>query len=218
VAEYLNAQIDAGAQAVMIFDSWGGALADGAYQQFSLAYMQQVVSLLKRERRREDPGHRVHQGRRPLDRADRRHRRRCAGPGLDRQPDQARALVGDKVALQGNLDPAILFASPEQITAEVHKVLDAFGKGSGHVFNLGHGISQFTPPENVAAMVEAVHSYSKARAPELETPRPACPAPWGFFIGANGLVIATYTQFFAAEIIGSHFRSPQRRRKCLIFG
>jgi len=164
VADYLNAQIDAGAQAVMIFDSWGGALADGAYQQFSLKYMQQVVSLLKREKDgvkipaivfTKGGGHWVEE---------------IAAIGADAlgldwtaNLTTARALVGDKVALQGNLDPAILFASPEQITAEVHKVLDAFGKGNGHVFNLGHGISQFTPPENVAAMVEAVHSYSKAQ-------------------------------------------------------
>ncbi|MRW90335.1 uroporphyrinogen decarboxylase [Duganella sp. FT80W] len=167
VAEYLNAQIDAGAQAVMIFDSWGGALADGAYQQFSLKYMQQVVSLLKREKDgvkipaivfTKGGGHWIEQ---------------IADIGADAlgldwtaNLSLARKLVGHKVALQGNLDPAILFASPEQITAEVHKVLDAFGKpdanGSGHVFNLGHGISQFTPPESVAAMVEAVHSYSKA--------------------------------------------------------
>ena len=163
VADYLNAQIDAGAQAVMIFDSWGGALADGAYQAFSLKYMQQVVSLLKREKDgvkipaivfTKGGGHWIEQiadiGADAL--------------GLDWTANLAksRQLVGHKVALQGNLDPAILFASPEQITAEVHKVLDAFGKGNGHVFNLGHGISQFTPPENVAAMVEAVHSYSKA--------------------------------------------------------
>jgi uroporphyrinogen decarboxylase len=164
VADYLNAQIDAGAQAVMIFDSWGGALADGAYQQFSLKYMQQVISLLKREKDgakipaivfTKGGGHWVEE---------------IAAIGADAlgldwtaNLTKVRALVGDKVALQGNLDPAILFASPEQITAEVHKVLDAFGKGDGHVFNLGHGISQFTPPENVAAMVEAVHSYSKAQ-------------------------------------------------------
>ena len=167
VADYLNAQIDAGAQAVMIFDSWGGALADGAYQQFSLKYMQDVVSQLKREKDgvkipaivfTKGGGHWIEQ---------------IAAIGADAvgldwtaNLGQARALVGDKVALQGNLDPAILFASPDQIRAEVHKVLDSYGKpsaGNGHVFNLGHGISQFTPPENVAAMVDAVHSYSKAQ-------------------------------------------------------
>ncbi len=166
VAEYLNAQIDAGAQAVMIFDSWGGALADGAYQEFSLAYMQQVVSQLKREK----DGVRI-----PaivFTKGGGQWIEDIAGIGADAvgldwtvNLRQARALVGDKVALQGNLDPAILFASPDQIRAEVHKVLDAFGKpgaNSGHVFNLGHGISQFTQPEHVAAMVEAVHSHSRA--------------------------------------------------------
>ncbi|MBA5686042.1 uroporphyrinogen decarboxylase [Rugamonas apoptosis] len=166
VAEYLNAQIDAGAQAVMIFDSWGGALADGAYQEFSLAYMQQVVSQLKREK----DGVRI-----PaivFTKGGGQWIEEIAGVGADAvgldwtvNLRQARALVGDKVALQGNLDPAILFASPDQIRAEVHKVLDAFGKpgaNSGHVFNLGHGISQFTDPEHVAAMVEAVHSHSRA--------------------------------------------------------
>ncbi|OEZ97083.1 uroporphyrinogen decarboxylase [Duganella phyllosphaerae] len=167
VAAYLNAQIDAGAQAVMIFDSWGGALADGAYQTFSLDYMRQVVSLLQREKDgvkipaivfTKGGGHWIEQiadiGADAL--------------GLDWTANltRARAAVGHKVALQGNLDPAILFANPEQIVAEVHKVLDAFGKpqnGHGHVFNLGHGISQFTPPESVSVMVEAVHSYSRAQ-------------------------------------------------------
>ena len=167
VADYLNAQIDAGAQAVMIFDSWGGALADGAYQQFSLKYMHDVMSQLQREKDgvkipaivfTKGGGHWIEE---------------IAAIGADAvgldwtaNLSKARALVGDKVALQGNLDPAILFASPDQIRTEVHKVLDAYGKpsaGNGHVFNLGHGISQFTPPENVAAMVDAVHSYSKAQ-------------------------------------------------------
>jgi uroporphyrinogen decarboxylase len=165
VAQYLNAQIDAGAQAVMIFDSWGGALADGAYQQFSLDYMRQVVSRLQRDK----DGVRIPSivftkgGGLWLD--------EMAGIGADAlgldwtvNLGRARALVGDRVALQGNLDPAILFAAPEQIRAEVERSLTAYGKpapGSGHVFNLGHGISQFTPPESVSAMVEAVHSFSR---------------------------------------------------------
>ena len=167
VAAYLNAQIDAGAQAVMIFDSWGGALADGAYQTFSLDYMRQVVSLLKRDKDgvkipaivfTKGGGQWIEQI------AD----TGADAVGLDWTANltRARAAVGHKVALQGNLDPAILFANPEQIVAEVHKVLDAFGKpqdGNGHVFNLGHGISQFTPPESVSVMVEAVHSYSRAQ-------------------------------------------------------
>lgn len=165
VARYLNAQIDAGAQAVMIFDSWGGALADGAYQEFSLKYMQQVVSQLQREK----DGVRI-----PAIVFT-----KGGGIWLDEMADigadalgldwtvnlgRARALVGDRVALQGNLDPAILFAEQDQIRAEVERSLTAYGapsSGSGHVFNLGHGISQFTPPESVSAMVEAVHSFSR---------------------------------------------------------
>jgi uroporphyrinogen decarboxylase len=165
VTAYLNAQIDAGAQAVMIFDSWGGALADGAYQTFSLRYMQQILAGLQREK----DGVRI-----PAVVFT-----KGGGIWLDQMADigadalgldwtvnlgTARALVGDRVALQGNLDPAILFAAPDQIAAEVERSLTAYGtpsNGHGHVFNLGHGISQFTPPESVTAMVEAVHSFSR---------------------------------------------------------
>ncbi|HEX8788641.1 MAG TPA: uroporphyrinogen decarboxylase [Telluria sp.] len=165
VTRYLNAQIDAGAQAVMIFDSWGGALADGAYQAFSLAYMQKVLAKLQREK----DGQRIPAivftkgGGLWLD--------DMAGIGADAlgldwtvNLGRARAQVGDRVALQGNLDPAILFAGPDQIRVEVERALTSYGKpqaGHGHVFNLGHGISQFTPPESVTAMVEAVHSFSR---------------------------------------------------------
>jgi uroporphyrinogen decarboxylase len=165
VAQYLNAQIDAGAQAVMLFDSWGGALADGAYQEFSLEYMRKVLAQLQREK----DGVRIPAivftkgGGLWLD--------QMAGIGADAlgldwtvNLGRARALVGDRVALQGNLDPAILFAGADQIRAEVERSLTAWGKpaaGAGHVFNLGHGISQFTPPESVSAMVEAVHSFSR---------------------------------------------------------
>jgi uroporphyrinogen decarboxylase len=165
VARYLNAQIDAGAQAVMIFDSWGGALADGAYQEFSLRYMERVLQQLQREK----DGVRIPAivftkgGGIWLD-----EMANCGADalGLDWTVNlgRARALVGDRVALQGNLDPAILFAAPEQIRAEVERSLTAYGAptaGSGHVFNLGHGISQFTPPESVTAMVEAVHNFSR---------------------------------------------------------
>ena len=165
VAAYLNAQIDAGAQAVMIFDTWGGALADGVYQAFSLHYMREVIKGLKRE----------HDGQKIpcivftkggglwLDEiAD----SGADAVGLDWTVNlaKARQQVGHKVALQGNLDPNVLFAKPEQIHAEVEKVLTSFGKpgsGTGHVFNLGHGISQFTPPESVTALVEAVHGISR---------------------------------------------------------
>ncbi|WP_377702526.1 uroporphyrinogen decarboxylase [Pseudoduganella sp. UC29_71] len=163
VADYLNAQIDAGAQAVMVFDSWGGALADGAFQEFSLQYMQKVVSLLKREKDGVQIPAIV------FTKGGGQWAEEIAAIGADAigldwtaNLSKIRALVGDKVALQGNLDPAILFASPEQIRAEVVKVLNAYGKhDTGHVFNLGHGISQFTPPESVAAMVDAVHAHSR---------------------------------------------------------
>jgi uroporphyrinogen decarboxylase len=162
VAEYLNAQIDAGAQAVMVFDSWGGALADGAYQQFSLHYMQKVVSQLKREK----DGVRIPAIVFTKGGAHWAEEIAAIGAdaiGLDWTADigKIRAAVGDKVALQGNLDPAILFAQPEQIRAEVTRVLQTFGNHPGHVFNLGHGISQFTPPESVTVMVETVHSVSR---------------------------------------------------------
>ncbi|SEF60119.1 uroporphyrinogen decarboxylase [Nitrosomonas ureae] len=162
VTAYLNAQIESGAQIVMIFDTWGGALSHGAYQEFSLRYMQQIIAGLKRD----------HEGMRIpkivftkggglwleliADIG-------CDAVGLDWTIDigEARRRVGDKVALQGNLDPSVLFASPEVIAAEVEKILLSYGAGSGHVFNLGHGISQFTPPENAAALVEAVHTLSR---------------------------------------------------------
>ena len=175
VAAYLNAQIEAGAQAVMIFDSWGGVLADGAFQQFSLAYTKRVLAQLKRE----------HDGVKiprlvftkggglwlddmaALD---------CEVLGLDWTVNlaRARAQVGGAVggpgkALQGNIDPNVLFAQPAQIEAEVASVLKSFGKphtdaattGPTHIFNLGHGISQFTPPEHVSALVNAVHTHSR---------------------------------------------------------
>ena len=162
VTAYLNAQIESGAQTVMIFDTWGGALSHAAYKEFSLRYIQQIVAGLKREQ----DGMRIPSivftkgGGLWLEAiAD----IGCDAVGLDWTIDigDARRRVGDKVALQGNLDPSVLFASPEVITAEVEKILASYGNGSGHVFNLGHGISQFTPPENAAALVEAVHTLSR---------------------------------------------------------
>ncbi|HMU63311.1 MAG: uroporphyrinogen decarboxylase [Nitrosomonas sp.] len=162
VTDYLNAQIEAGAQAVMIFDTWGGALSHEAYQAFSLQYMKQIISQLKREK----DGVRVPSiiftkgGGLWLEQmVD----SQCDAIGLDWtiQLADARKRVQDKVALQGNIDPAVLFATPEVIKHEVAKVLASYGKGSGHIFNLGHGISQFTPPENAFALVEAVHSLSR---------------------------------------------------------
>ncbi len=165
VALYLNTQIEAGAQAAMIFDSWGGVLADGAFQAFSLAYTKRVLSQLKKEH----DGFRIPHivftkgGGIWLDEiAD----SGCDVVGLDWTMNlgRARQITGDRVALQGNLDPNVLFASPDQVRAEAIKVLDSFGKptaGSGHVFNLGHGISQFTPPDNVKVLVDTVHEHSR---------------------------------------------------------
>lgn len=162
VIAYLNAQIESGAQTVMIFDTWGGALSHAAYKEFSLRYIQQIIAGLKREH----DGVRIPNivftkgGGLWLEAiAD----IGCDAVGLDWTIDigDARRRVGNKVALQGNLDPSVLFASPEVITAEVAKILTSYGNGSGHVFNLGHGISQFTPPENAAALVDAVHTLSR---------------------------------------------------------
>ena len=169
VTAYLNAQIDAGAQAVMVFDSWGGVLADGAFQRFSLDYTRRVVQGLTRER----DGQRVPvivftKGGAPwLDELT-----ACGADvvGLDWTVNlgQARARFGGRVALQGNLDPSVLFAPPATVAREAIAVLDSFGPPQradggwdGHVFNLGHGISQHTPPEHVAALVEAVHGHSR---------------------------------------------------------
>ncbi len=166
VAAYLNAQVDAGAQALMIFDTWGGALADGAYQAFSLAYMKEVIAGLKRE----------HAGQRipviVFTKGGGMWLEALADTGADAvgldwtvNLGQARQRIGDRVALQGNLDPMILFAGERRVREQAMAVLDSFGKpgpGSGHVFNLGHGISQFTPPEAVTELVNAVHQHSRS--------------------------------------------------------
>jgi len=170
VARYLNTQIEAGAQAVMVFDSWGGVLADAEFKSFSLAYTRRVLEQL----------HKTYEGvtipsivftkggglwmpeMQTLD---------CNVLGMDWTVNlaKARAQLGATHALQGNLDPNVLFASPEQVVEQAKAVLDSFGtphqgegKGPTHIFNLGHGISQFTPPESVAVLVEAVHGHSQA--------------------------------------------------------
>lgn len=177
VAQYLNAQIDAGAQAVMIFDSWGGVLADGAFQEFSLAYTKRVLAGLNRTGADGQDVPRIVFTKgggiwlpdmKDLD---------CEVLGLDWTANlaRARAIVGGEVggpgkALQGNIDPNVLFAPPERVAEQARAVLDSFGAphtdrtttGPTHIFNLGHGISQFTPPEHVAALVETVHSHSRA--------------------------------------------------------
>jgi uroporphyrinogen decarboxylase len=170
VAAYLNAQIEAGAQAVMIFDSWGGVLADAAFQTFSLVYTQRVLRQLKR----------AHDGvtipRLVFTKGggqwlEQMAKLDCEVLGLDWTVNlaQARERVGARMALQGNLDPNVLFANPAQIEAEVASVLESFGtphadfasSGPTHIFNLGHGISQHSPPENVEVLVRSVHAYSR---------------------------------------------------------
>ena len=163
VALYLNAQIEAGAQTVMIFDTWGGALTFADYCRFSLQPMERIIRSLKRE----NDGRKVpvilftKNGGQWLEAmAD----TGADALGLDWTTDlaDARRRVGDQVALQGNLDPSVLYASPEHIREQVARVLASFGKGNGHVFNLGHGIHPGINPEHAGAMIEAVHDLSRA--------------------------------------------------------
>lgn len=161
VTIYLNAQIAAGAQAVMVFDTWGGALTPRDYREFSLRYMQQIINGLTRE----------HEGRRvPVilftknggQWLEAMAATGCDGLGVDWTTDlaDARKRVGDKVTLQGNMDPSVLYAAPTRIRDEVEAILASYGSGNGHVFNLGHGIHQHVNPEHAAAFVAAVHELS----------------------------------------------------------
>jgi len=171
VATYLNTQIDAGAQAVMIFDSWGGVLADGAFQQFSLAYTARVLAQLKRTGVDGQVVPRIVFTKGGGLWLEEMGQLDCDVLGLDWTVNlgKARALVGAHKALQGNIDPNVLFAPPAAIEAEVRQVLESFGtphrdltsNGPTHIFNLGHGISQYTPPEHVATLVQAVHEHSR---------------------------------------------------------
>ena len=167
VTQYLNAQIDAGAQAVMVFDSWGGVLADGAFQTFSLAYTERVLRGLKRDADGRRVPHIVFtKGGGPWLEAIGKLGADVVGVDWTVNLGAARARVGDGVALQGNLDPNVLFAGAGPVRNEVAAALAAFHAGpastrNGHVFNLGHGISQYTPPETVGALVEAVHAHSR---------------------------------------------------------
>ncbi len=155
---YLEAQVAAGAQALMIFDTWGGILSTPAYQQFSLSFMQEIVTYLKA---RVDVPIILFtkQGGQWLEMITATG---CDALGLDWTIDigHARARVGDKVALQGNLDPATLYANPQCISNEVKRILAEFGQGPGHIFNLGHGIHPDISPDNVQALIAAVHQYS----------------------------------------------------------
>ncbi len=161
VTDYLNAQIDAGAQAVQIFDTWGGVLSHTVYPEFSLAYMSRIVKGLKRS----------HDGRTiPVilfTKGGGQWLESMADSGADAlgldwttSLADARRRVGQRVALQGNMDPSVLYASPDRIREEVERILAEFGKGSGHVFNLGHGIHQFVDPDHAGAFVEAVVELS----------------------------------------------------------
>ena len=161
VADYLRCQIAAGAQVVQIFDTWGGVLSAAAYREFSLAYMQRIIEQLPRE----NEGRRVpvilftKNGGQWLEAmadtgAD------CLGLDWTTEIGQARSRVGDRVALQGNLDPGYLRAKPESIRTEVSRILESFGTGSGHVFNLGHGITPDINPDHVTAFVDAVQELS----------------------------------------------------------
>ncbi|ALP42965.1 uroporphyrinogen decarboxylase [Aeromonas schubertii] len=159
---YLNAQIRAGAQSVMVFDTWGGVLTPRDYRDFSLHYMHKIVDGLIRE----------HDGRRvPVTLFTKNGGQwleqiaatGCDALGLDWTTDiaDARRRVGDKVALQGNMDPSMLYASPARIREEVGSILAGFGKGTGHVFNLGHGIHQDVDPAHAGVFVDAVHELSR---------------------------------------------------------
>lgn len=161
VTAYLNAQIAAGVQAVMIFDTWGGALSTPAYKEFSLAYMQRICAGLTR----------THEGRTVprilFTKGGGLWLEAMAAAGADAlgldwtcELAAARAAVGDRVALQGNFDPAALYAQPAAIRAEVARVLASYGHGAGHVFNLGHGITPDVPVEHAAALIDAVHELS----------------------------------------------------------
>ena len=161
VIDYLNAQISAGAQVVQIFDTWGGALSHAAYLEFSLAYMRKIVSgLIKHAEGRDVPvilftkggGHWL----------EAMAETGCDALGLDWTVDigAARARVGNQVALQGNMDPAVLRSDPARIEAEVATILQSFGTGSGHIFNLGHGITPDIDPAHAKVFIDAVHKFS----------------------------------------------------------
>lgn len=161
VIAYLNAQINAGAQAIMLFDTWGGTLSGDNYRAFSLAYMEKIVQGLQRESEgRTVPVTLFTKGGGQW--LEWMAQTGVNALGLDWTTNitDARARVGEKVALQGNMDPCVLYASPERVEEEVKSVLDGFGAGTGHVFNLGHGIHPTVNPDNMARLVDTVHQHS----------------------------------------------------------
>ncbi|MEO0443226.1 MAG: uroporphyrinogen decarboxylase [Pseudomonadota bacterium] len=162
IIDYLNAQIRAGAQVVQIFDSWGGALSYKAYHEFSLNPMKRIIDKLIKQH----DGHNVPvilftKGGGQWLTSMAETGAHCLGLDWTTDIAQAKQTVGDKVALQGNMDPAILYTNPRRIRQEVATILDGFGEGSGHVFNLGHGVTPMATPENVGAFFQAVEQLSK---------------------------------------------------------
>ena len=162
VIAYLNAQIEAGAQAVMVFDTWGGVLSPQTYRDFSLAYMQQIVDGLKREQDGQPVPVTLFTkgGGQWLEEIAATG---CNAVGLDWTVDidNARERIGDRVALQGNLDPCVLYADPETIRVQAKDIITRFGNHPGHVFNLGHGIHQAVNPDHLGVLVDAVHEFGR---------------------------------------------------------
>ena len=160
VTKYLACQIDAGADVIMIFDSWGGVLAHHEYESYSLNYMKVIISNLNLLGYQETPKILFTKGGGQWLQAQANSGANALGTDWQTNLGSARKIVNDKVALQGNLDPAILLSDPKLIEKAVKEVLDDYGHGEGHIFNLGHGITQFTPPENLQALLETVRNYS----------------------------------------------------------
>jgi uroporphyrinogen decarboxylase len=157
VSDYLNAQIDAGAQAVMIFDTWGGTLAHEDYEPFSLSYCRKILGAVTRV-----PRILFTKGGNPWLAPMIASGAEAIGLDWTSDPRAARQLAASKVTLQGNLDPAALFGPPSAVRKAARSVLDAFGFAPGHVFNLGHGIAPGTPVDSVAALVDEVRAYSRS--------------------------------------------------------
>jgi len=162
-AAYLAEQVRQGADALMIFDTWGGLLSASGYDTFSLAYIERVIAELGRRDETRAPVIVFTKGGGQW--LERIANSGCAAVGLDWSTDirDARSRVGRRVALQGNLDPQVLLTGPEVIEREARAVLDSAGPEPGHIFNLGHGVLPATPPENVAALVASVKAESSVR-------------------------------------------------------
>jgi len=162
IIDYLNSQIEAGADSVMIFDTWGGLLNKASYENFSLMYMSKIVAGINRNYEGKTiPVTLFTKGGSAW--LEQIAATGCDAVGIDWTVEigEAERRIGSKVALQGNLDPSVLYASAEVIKSEAHKILDQFQGSTGHVFNLGHGITPDVNPESMKALVDAVHSYSK---------------------------------------------------------